>query len=126
MSNFSKTLTAIMNERNLKRADFTKNLDIGESTQRGWINGKEPSVEIALKVAQYLGVSLDYLATGKSDDFFLASDEKNLVLLFRAMKPQDRELLFDFCEMLLKRQKKVNIGYATERDEALKVAEKED
>lgn len=116
MSNFAETLTKVMQERGLKRADFTRSLNIGESTQRGWIGGKEPSLDIAQKVAKFLEVSLDYLASGTPDDFYLASDEKNLILLFRALKAEDRSLLFDFCEMLLKRYKKINIGYGYAAD----------
>lgn len=66
----------LRDSRGLKDADIAKETGITKSTFSDWKNGryipKQPKLQ---KIADLLGVSLDYLATGKE-----TSEEKGIVL----------------------------------------------
>ena len=54
-----------------------------KSTITQWKNGSMPSIEIIPVIADALGVSIDYLLTGKESDNTLSDDERYLIDLFR-------------------------------------------
>ena len=60
-------LLKLMDERNLKPAQITRELGISGSSFTDWKKGKgSPSLDIILKFADYFNVSLDYLV-GRTD-----------------------------------------------------------
>lgn len=61
MSKFTENFLKIIAIKGLTRADVWRDLGIRESTQRGWVKGHEPSVDVAKKIADYLNISLDEL-----------------------------------------------------------------
>lgn len=99
-----KTITdrinEVLKENNLRRADLSRGTGIGESTIRGWISdGKTPSVTAAQKVAQYLGVSLDWLVTGKGEtppiNKAFTPEEQELIDIFRILDERDKRDLLE-------------------------------
>lgn len=61
---FYERLSALMDERGLKQVDFCKLTGLSSAQVNHLVNGrtKDPKLSTAIKVADALGVSLDYLA----------------------------------------------------------------
>ena len=58
-------LVALMDERNLKPAQITRELGISGSSFTDWKKGKgSPSLDVVVKFADYFNVSLDYIVRG--------------------------------------------------------------
>lgn len=59
----------LRDERNLKDADIVKATGITKSTFSDWKSGRSnPKNEKLQKIADYFGVTIDYLMTGKEED----------------------------------------------------------
>lgn len=109
--------------KGLKDADVAKGTGITKSTFSDWKNGRSaPKNEKMIKIANFLGVSVEYLTTGEQKEgdpkYYLdeeAADiaqeiyeNKDLRLLFdasRNAKPEDLKLAHD---MLLALKRKEN------------------
>lgn len=67
MTDFARRLLDEMNFLGIKKADLAHELNIPDSTIRSWwARDAMPAADVALKVAQFLNVSLEYLITGKN------------------------------------------------------------
>lgn len=56
----------LLDEKGLKNADIARATDISNMTLSDWKNGKStPKQDKLMKIADFLGVSLEYLMTGK-------------------------------------------------------------
>lgn len=74
MDIFSKRFCELRNEKNLKQSDLIERLHCSQSTLSGYENGRTPSGEFIVDVAQCFGVSADYLL-GLSQDRTPAGDD---------------------------------------------------
>lgn len=64
----------LLNEKGIRNADVSRATGISNMTLSDWKNGKTtPKQENLLKIADYFGVSLDYLVTG-SDKKYSSED----------------------------------------------------
>ena len=67
MTVFSERLTDLRNEKNLSQAAVAKELGIGARTYQYYEYGeREPHLSTLIRIADFYGVTLDYLA-GRSD-----------------------------------------------------------
>jgi transcriptional regulator with XRE-family HTH domain len=65
--NFSRTLKAILNERQLKQADLCRMTGIQTSLMSDYLNDKKsPAITNAILIADALGISLDTLVGKKN------------------------------------------------------------
>lgn len=98
-------LIGLMDERNLKPAQMTRELGISGSSFTDWKKGKgSPSLEIVVKFADYFNVSLDYIVRGEdfkhssSNNFleFSNTREHQCLKKFRKLTPdlQDKLLIY--------------------------------
>lgn len=68
MTKFLETLSDLLEEKGLRKADIVNDLNIPDSTVRGWwVRDSIPSGDICYKVAKYFNVSVEYLLTGKDE-----------------------------------------------------------
>ena len=59
---FPERLKSLRKNAGLSQDSFAKDLSVGQSTIAGWENGKrEPNIEMFCRIADYFGVTLDYL-----------------------------------------------------------------
>lgn len=66
MTKFAEMVLNELEKKGLKKSDLVRDLQIPDSTVRGWwAKGSLPVVDLGYKVAQYLGVPLEYLLTGE-------------------------------------------------------------
>lgn len=72
----------LLKEKNLKGADVTRATGIASSTLTDWKKGRsKPKQDKLQKIADFLGVSFEYLTTGKEKDWqptLTEKDEKDL------------------------------------------------
>ena len=116
----------IRDERNFKDSDVAKGTGITKSTFSDWKSGRsKPKKEKLLKIASFLGVSVDYLMTGEekegSEKYYLNDEttkmaqsifeNKDLRMLFDAAQDASPDDLQTVHSMLLalKRKERGNI-----------------
>lgn len=101
----------IRDERGMKDSVIAKQTGITKSTFSDWKNGRSvPKREKLAKIAECLGVSLDYLVTGEEPEYYLdpdtakeaqaVFDDPNLRMLFDAAKDSRPENIRLAAEML--------------------------
>ena len=116
----------LRDSRNVKDADVSKATGITKSTFSDWKNGRsKPKDEKLLKIADYFGVTLDYLRTGMGpetkNEYYtnpetaeLAQDflhNEPLCLLFDAAKdaaPEDVMTTYNMLMALKKKERDMN------------------
>lgn len=78
----------LRDERKVKDADVVRETGITKSTFSDWKNGRsKPKNDKLQKIADYFGVSLDYLTTGKEE-----TNEKSPELTLRDERDISRDL----------------------------------
>jgi len=96
-----------IDRKGLKRADFYQIVPSG--TLSNWKNkGQEPGVFTLYKAAVFLGVSVDWLLTGKDPDG-LSQEEQNLLADFRLLDARDQEDVRGIIKGKIERGKKGGI-----------------
>jgi len=82
---FWKRVKLLLKEKNLTQAEAAKACGRPLETLRGWMSkGINPPLCDALKIAGFLGVSLEYLITGRVTDKTAKTNMEVLVLLKKA------------------------------------------
>lgn len=121
MTKFAECLERELEIQNKRKADIVKNCEIADSTVRSWwAKDAIPSADVALKVAKFLNVSVEYLIDGKeykpTTDVCIQKiiellkdfEQKDkcrvlqLVSLFQQLKELDKKLYIEMGELLLR------------------------
>lgn len=92
MSVFSENVEKLLNEQKISQKKLCDNLGINKSAVNHWKGGAMPSVDIGVKVAQFFGVSVEWLVTGRdavSETF--SKEEVEVVRRWRTIKDDDRQ-----------------------------------
>lgn len=66
-----------------------------------------PKLDTVEKLADYLGVSIDYLACGKESKSTLTEDEQELISLYRKLSPKEKQRLIGRVESLVEQLPKI-------------------
>lgn len=105
MDGFFERLLGKLEEKNLIRADLCRALGISEGTVRNWKKGVMPAADTALKIAQYLDVSLEYLITGKEKgtEKKIKKSDSDFLESFKKLPEPDREEIKAILKMKLQR-----------------------
>jgi transcriptional regulator with XRE-family HTH domain len=116
MATMGKSIVArIGNEidrKGLKRADLYEIVPSG--TLSNWKNkGQEPSAYTLYKVAIFLGVSVDWILSGK-DSSGLSQDEDELLSKYRRLEQKDKDEIIGFIGLKIENSKKGEILSSTE------------
>ena len=121
----------LLDEKGIKNADVSRATGISNMTLSDWKNGKStPKQDKLMKIADYFGVSLDYLMTGKDisapqeltakDNRDIAKDLDSIMEKLTSgedgpasyngeeLSPEAAELFRDELEIALKRLKIIN------------------
>jgi len=65
---FKVILASLMEERGITLTQLAKGTGIAKSSLHGFINGAEPSLSKVKALAEYFGVSMDFITSGKESD----------------------------------------------------------
>ncbi len=86
---FADNLNHLLSKRRISALALAKAIRVPKSIVYEWKNGqREPSMDNLLKVADYFGVSLEYL-TGRPET--RDPEEEELIILLRATKTISRD-----------------------------------
>lgn len=93
----SERIFQTIEEKRLKTAELAKKLEISQSVITNWKKRKTtPPMEYTLVICEFLGVSIEYLITGKESNS-LTQDEQQLLEAYRNaeldMKKAARKIL---------------------------------
>ena len=73
------------------------------SSAAKWKKGSSPNSDIVIKLAEYLGVSTDYLLLGKEPE--LSVKQQQLLNLFNQLSEENQAKIIERAETLLEMQK---------------------
>lgn len=104
-----KALKELRKEKNILQKDVAKELNIKNTTYSNWEVGvSEPDIQSLKKLADFFGVSIDYLVGRESEDGLIVSegqslsgDEKELLDGFRRLNAAGKGRILGNLEGLL-------------------------
>lgn len=97
--NFWERVKIELKQRNIKQAVFAEECDIPVNTFVGWIaKNRTPDLEIIIKIADKLGVSVGYLISGNDD--VNSHSEKELVSAYKNIPDVLKPAILNFLREL--------------------------
>lgn len=105
MNDFLKRVLEELDFLNASKADIARFLNVRKSTVYSWFERDTiPAADTALRIADFLNVSLEYLVTGKKDEskkskIELSDFEKSLLDEVAGLLPEDKVELMAYIEM---------------------------
>ena len=102
----------ILDEKGLKNSDVSRETGISNMTLSDWKRGKStPKQDKMIKIAEFLGVSVEYLTTGKESrlskinadiDYAILTDDdsRNIVIEYQKLDDGHKEMLKKYMEFL--------------------------
>lgn len=105
---------ALLKERGLNSSDVSKATGITTGALSHWKNGRNtPKIDTLQKIANFLGVSLNYLTTGKEDSAPKIEPEYwTLIEKYKRLSPANKAAVLSVIDTFL-------LGQTTEKNEAL-------
>ena len=101
ISEFYKKLRDLCEERNMTVNELVRILDLSSGSPTAWKSGSAPRQSTVIKLADYFGVTTDYLL-GKEEqkksalsEADLTEDELRILSAFREMSPERQKALAD-------------------------------
>jgi transcriptional regulator with XRE-family HTH domain len=83
-------IDSLLKAQNKGRKDLVMSIGVNRGVLTNWDKRETvPAADIALKIADYLGVSVRWLITGK-DDRGLSLEERNLLVKYRCLDDRDQ------------------------------------
>ena len=109
---FGETLRALIEERGMTQKELTARFNVAPSTLSCYVQGtREPEYATLLRLADYFGVSVDYLLGHHGNAGETRQEE--LLRVFRNLTPAQREVYLDQGKAFLRlnaRQTKPSSG----------------
>lgn len=107
MSEFSERLKELRKTRKINQVNLGKYLNFGYTAIANYESGRnEPSFDTLIRLAQYFGVTVDYLL-GLSDypqnEKEISEEEEILLFVFRRLDSNEQKILLDIAEALHKK-----------------------
>jgi transcriptional regulator with XRE-family HTH domain len=105
MKDFLKRVLEELDFLNASKADLARFLNVRKSTVYSWFERDTiPAADTALKIADFLNVSLEYLVSGEKDEskksrIELSDFEKNLLKESADLLPEDKVELMAYIDM---------------------------
>lgn len=85
----------LMKKNKINASKLTSEAGLTSSSISDWKSGKsKPSTEAVAKIANYFGVSIDFIILGKESEDTLTDNEKELLQLFRELKSDKQQNRF--------------------------------
>lgn len=97
---FGERLKFLMTQRGVMQKDLADYLNVMPTAVSNYVVGlREPEQKILVEIADYFGVTVDYLLDHKVPS---SADENSLLIRYRNMSESQREMLVDFMGILEK------------------------
>lgn len=100
----------LLDEKGIKNADISRATGISNMTLSDWKNGKStPKQDKLMKIADYFGVTVDYLVTGNEKEIpnaVLTDDFAMLIELYNSSNADGQSRIMEYAKMIAKEYKK--------------------
>ena len=95
-----KTLKILREQKGVKQSDVSKHLGIDRSTYAKYESGaSEPNLEMINMMAEYYGVSLNYILTGKNEKTPLVNNDPELTAYLEELRTRpEMRMLFSLTK----------------------------
>lgn len=101
--NFYERCEMLAKDKGLSMKELGEKVGVSGAAITGWKNGSQPKLDVALKVAQVLNVSLDFLATGVINQENTFSPESIQIAALYTQLPKNLQLtVSEFFEIYKK------------------------
>lgn len=81
--NFYERCEQLVKENKITMKELGEKVGVTGASITGWKTGSLPRVDVALKVAKYFGVTVEYLMDGTETNIDLFPEEKKLIQWYR-------------------------------------------
>jgi transcriptional regulator with XRE-family HTH domain len=108
---FKENLKSELTYKDMLVKELAAKAGISRHTLNNYLNvrGHIPTLDIAVKIAQALGVSVEYLAIGKETsqvNIPMSSEITNLLQNYKLLNDDDRKIVSELVELLKKHHRK--------------------
>ena len=104
---FYDVLNSLMKSKNVSRQDLTTALSIGKNQIKYWETHENiPNMETLKKIADYFGVSVDYLLGNESNNAELPEQDKKVLQMLHSLDAEGKEKAEQYLELLSLQYKK--------------------
>lgn len=106
---FFEKINQLIKDKNLTFREVERDCGFANASIRRW-ETQSPRFESVIKIANYLQVSVEYLAydnsekTNSCDNIPLSQNETDLIAMYRLLDNQNQETIFDFTTMLYEKK----------------------
>lgn len=104
---FSENLRNELDYQDMQLKELSQKTGISKNTLDKYLSGPkvQPGVENALKIAEVLNVSVEYLVTGKTtpNKIDLSAEYRQLIEKYESLNQFNRRTVFDLLDSLYKR-----------------------
>lgn len=90
---FYDRLLKLCESSGIKPTTLLSNMGMSKGSLANWKDGKLPTGDVLVRFSEHFGVSIDYLALGKSPSIELSTEDQDLLKLFHQL-PRDAQLEF--------------------------------
>ena len=89
---FVNRIDEILDKQGKRRAELLRDLELPRNAITNWSDrGNIPAGDICIRIADYLGVSVEWLVTGK--EAALSSEEKTLLKQWQILPPAQKDTI---------------------------------
>lgn len=118
MNGFYERLIDELKYQDISLATLAKGIDVADSTVRNFKKNVIPKADLAVKIADFLKVSVSWLITGEGSrtvmsPFDISDCEKEIIETFRILEDFDKEDVIDYLRMKKKRYARLTDGNVT-------------
>ena len=87
---FVNRIDEILDKQGKRRAELLRDLELPRNAITNWSDrGNIPAGDICIRIAEYLGVSVEWLVTGKENG--LTSEERTLLRQWKLLTPEQKD-----------------------------------
>lgn len=104
---FGENLHQELEYQGIQIKELSERTGISKNTLDKYLSGNksQPSVENAVKIAQAIGVSVEYLVlSGADKNQKLSADDAHFINSYKKLSAQNKDVVSDLIHVMLKRQ----------------------
>lgn len=105
---FIKKLSILLEEKNITQRELAEKINVTEVTISRYLSGeRSPRIEIVSKIAEFFGVSIDYLL-GKEETTNINTEDERLMAFYQGytdLTEADKDVLMATFDAFIKARK---------------------